>query len=114
MLFRSTSVEETIRACKDIRRFIVVRNVKGGATKSGKYLGKTIRWYYSTKMKGDIRYVTSSNKVPNSDGANPLMELCEGLPEDLDYSRYIKIANEILVEIGVITPIQSAQGSLFN
>jgi hypothetical protein len=109
-----TSVEEIIHACEDIRRFVIVRNVKGGATKSGKYLGKTIRWYYSTKMKGDIRYVTSGNKVPNSDGANPLMELCEGLPEDLDYSRYIKIANEILVEIGAIAPMKAAQGSLFN
>jgi hypothetical protein len=110
------SVEETIKTCKDIRRFVVVRNVKGGATKSGKYLGKTIRWYYSTKMQGDIRYVTSGNKVPNSDGANPLMELPEGeqLPDDLDYSRYIRIANEILMEIGAIEPIQSLQGSLFN
>jgi hypothetical protein len=111
-----TPIEETINACKDIRRFVVVRNVKSGATKSGKYLGKTIRWYYSNAMQGDIRYVTSGNKVPNSDGANPLMELPEEnqLPEDLDYSRYIRIAKEILMEIGAIAPIQSLQGSLFN
>jgi hypothetical protein len=113
---KGISTEETIRACKDVRRFVTVRNVKGGAFKSGKYLGKTIRWYYSTEMKGDIRYVISGNKVPNSDGARPLMELPEGneLPNDLDYSRYISIANEILVEIAAIPPPQSLQGSLFD
>lgn len=109
-------VEETIRECKDIRRFVTVRNVKGGAVKSGKYLGKTIRWYYSTKMQGDIRYVISGNKVPNSDGAMPLMELPEGntLPSDLDLSKYIEIAQSILIEIGAVAPASSMQGFLFS
>jgi hypothetical protein len=113
---KGIAIETTICECKDIRRFVVVRNVKGGAVKSGKYLGKTIRWYYSTKMKGDIRYVTSGNKVPNSDGAMPLMELPEGniLPEDLDYSRYIEITQTILAEIAAIPPSQKLQGSLFG
>jgi hypothetical protein len=113
---KNIPVETTIRECKDIRRFVVVRNVKGGAIKSGKYLGKTIRWYYSTAMQGDIRYVTSGNKVPNSDGAMPLMELPEGntLPEDLDYQRYINITESILAEIAAIPMKQKLQGSLFS
>ena len=115
-LTKEIAVEETIRNCKDVRRFITVRNVKGGATKSGKYLGKTIRWYYSTEMQGDIRYVTSGNKVPNSDRTRPIMELPEGneLPNDIDYDRYIAIANEILVEIAATAPALNLQGSLFN
>lgn len=106
-------VEDTIYGCTDFRRFVTVRNVKGGATKSEKYLGKTIRYYYSTKMKGDIRYVTSGNKVPKTDGAMPLMELPDKLPDDIDFKRYIQIATEILEEIGAIAPSQSPQGSLF-
>jgi hypothetical protein len=115
-VWKGVSVEETIRNCKDVRRFVVVRNVRGGAAKSSKYLGKTVRWYYSTNMKGTIRYVTSGNKVPNSDGAMPLMELPENneLPEDIDYERYIRIANEILIEVGAIAPTLSIQGSLFT
>ena len=113
---KGIAVEETICACKDVRRFVVVRNVKGGAKKSEQYLGKTIRWYYSTKMKGDIRYCLSGNKVPMSDGARPMMELSidNKLPNDIDYKRYIDIANEILVEIAAIAPKQSLQGSLFS
>ena len=114
-LWKDKPIEETIRECKDVRRFMVVRNVRGGAAKSGRYLGKTIRWYYSTEMQGTIRYVTSGNKVPNSDGAMPLMELPEGneLPEDIDYDRYIRIANEILAEVGAIAPTPTIQGLLF-
>lgn len=115
-VWKGKPVEETIRECKDIRRFVTVRNVRGGAVKSEKYLGKTVRWYYSTEMRGTIRYVTSGNKVPNSDGARPLMELPENneLPPDIDFERYIRIANEILAEVGAIAPAPVLQGSLFN
>src|SRR5208283_102871 len=33
-LWHGKSVEETIRNCKDVRRFVTVRNVRGGAAKS--------------------------------------------------------------------------------
>ena len=36
------------------------------------------------------------------------------IPEDLDFSRYIQITNEILVEIGAISPTPILQGELFN
>lgn len=110
-------VEDTVRNCKDVRRFVVVRNVKGGAIKSGKYIGKTIRWYYSTAMKGEINYITSGNKVPNTDGARPLMEFPDDvaeLPTDLDYERYIRMAQDILVEVAAVPPSTRLQGSLFE
>jgi len=99
-IIKGTSIEQTIRECKDIRKFVVVRNVKGGAEKSGEYLGKTIRWYYSVKAKGEINYIINGNKVPNSDGAMPALDLPDILPVDIDYSYYIKKAEEILESIG--------------
>jgi hypothetical protein len=100
LLTKGTPVEKTIRASKDIRRFVTIRNVKGGAEKSGVYLGRAVRWYYSTKIQGTINYRTNGNKVPNTDNAMPLMELPVEFPEDVDYEFYIRKANEILDEIG--------------
>jgi hypothetical protein len=95
-------VEDTICNCTDIRRFITVRNVKGGASKSGIYLGKTIRHYQSTAMFGRIEYATSGNMVANTIGARPMMELLDKIPDDLDYKWYIARANSMLVDIGVL------------
>jgi hypothetical protein len=111
-LTKNTPIENTIRACKEITKFVTVRNVKGGAVKSDKYLGKTIRWYYSTNCKGEITYKLSGNKVPNSDGAMPLMELPDNLPTDINYDYYINKAKEMLVDLGVIKPT-SNQKELF-
>jgi hypothetical protein len=97
---KNTPVEQTIRGCTDIRRFVTIRNVKGGAVKSGIPLGKCIRWYYSTAMLGEINYASNGNKVPNSDRAMPCMQLPKSMPADVDYQRYIDIANDMLVEIG--------------
>lgn len=99
------SISDTIKGCKDIRRFVTVRNVKGGAIKSGIYLGKTIRWYYASNLQGQIEYAIPNkkgnhNKVPNSDRAMPLMELPETLPYDIDFDRYIEVAKEILIDVG--------------
>jgi hypothetical protein len=109
-----TPIETTIYSCNDIRRFLIVRNVKGGAKKSGKYLGKTIRWYYSTQMQTDIQYVLSGNKVPNSDGGKPLMELQDEIPADLDYEKYVAMASEILVHVGARKPDAYKRGELFT
>lgn len=95
-------IADTVNACTDVRRFVTVRQVKGGAAKSGVYLGKVIRWYFSTEMRGEINYVGSGNKVPNSDEAMPLMELTETLPHDLDRDKYIAKANEMLKDIAAV------------
>jgi hypothetical protein len=100
-LSKGTPVEETIRTCKDITRFVVVRNVKGGAHKDGEYLGKVVRWAYYKGVRGTINYVSSGNKVAETDGAWPLQDLPESFPEDqIDYQKYIDLTKEILYDIG--------------
>jgi len=101
-LTKKIPVAETIRKCRDIRRFLSVRKVKGGAVKDGSYLGKSIRWYYGTKTGGEIVYAMSGNKVPKSDGAKPCMQLPETFPDDVDFTRYETEAVEMLREISAI------------
>jgi len=100
-LTKAVPVEETIMNCKDITRFVTARNVKGGAQKDGIYLGKVVRWYYATGTDGEINYILSGNKVPCTDGAKPLMDLPDTLPDDINYKWYIEEANKYLVQIGV-------------
>jgi hypothetical protein len=111
LIKNKVSIEKTVRECKDIRRFVCVRNVKGGAQKEGVFLGKVVRWYYAKDQAGTINYVLSGNKVPNSDGAKPLMDLPEEFPTDIDYDWYIKEAVKILYEIGYLRKASTA--SLF-
>ena len=111
LLSKNIPIEETILNCKDITRFITVRNVKGGAHKDGWYLGKTIRWYYSTNIVGTINYITNNNKVPDTDNAMPCMILPNELPTDINYQKYIEMAKEILYNIAYFEKKQ--QGDLF-
>lgn len=90
----------TICSCVDIRRFVTVRRVSGGAEKDGQYLGKVVRWYYARGATGTINYRTNGNKVGRSDGAKPLMQLPDRLPNDIDYEWYVNEALSILKEIG--------------
>lgn len=101
-LREGTPLEDTIKACRDIRKFIAVRKVTGGANDSdGEYLGKAIRWYYATDQhRATIGYKTSSNKVPKSEGAKPLMELPDELPDDINYDWYVQEAEIVLIDIG--------------
>lgn len=93
------AIDDTIRECRDVRRFVVVRNVRGGAHKDGYYLGKVVRWYYAIGVTGVIAYIQSGNKVPNSEGAKPLMELAD-FPADMNFDYYIERAYGILEDIG--------------
>ena len=94
-------VEDTIKACSDIRKFIVARNVTGGATWNGQDLGKMVRWYYSAVSSVAIHAKKSGNKVSESDNAIPMMDLVDYLPLDLDRSRYVQKARDILNSLGV-------------
>ena len=105
----------TIVACRDITRFTSMRHVGGGAVKgdpvevgspvtSGIYLGKMIRWYYSTEVTGDIINAKSGNKVPRTDGARPLMQLPDTFPTDIDYVWYEKESHKVLKKIGYLSP----------
>jgi hypothetical protein len=101
-LSKGTAIEETIFGCKDVRRFVCVQNVRGGAHKEGVYLGRVVRWYYAQGEAGAIHYVTSGNQVPRSTGARPLMELPADneLPADLALNYYVNEAYSILRDIG--------------
>lgn len=103
LLTKNVPIVETIRNCKDIRKFVSVRKAKGGAVKvygdSTEYLGVSLRWYYATGVSGEIVYASSGNKVPRSDGAKPLMKLPKELPDDIDFEWYEREAAKILREI---------------
>lgn len=98
-LVTGKDVKKTILESRDIRDFLTVRTVRGGGQWRGEYLGKVVRWIYSTD--GDsIVYKSNGNKVAKSDGARPIMELGK-FPKDLDYDRYIAEAFSILKVLGV-------------
>lgn len=91
-LLNGASIDATIRNCTDITKFIAVRNVKGGAEGG---LGKVVRWYYSTQG-APILYASNGNKVATTDGAMPIMDLPDTLPDDIDYQKYIDDANKMM------------------
>lgn len=99
-IINKTPLELTIRECKDIRKFTACQQVDGGAHKDGVFLGKVVRWYYAQDMKGSINRVGTDNKVNETEGAKPLMDLPDEFPEDIDYGWYIEKANTILFDIG--------------
>lgn len=98
-LTKNIPISKTIRECKDITKFLFVRSVTGGALWKNEYLGKVVRWIYSTK--GETMIYKKPNKkgtqpkVPKSDASRPVMEIGE-FPDDIDYNRYILESNNIL------------------
>lgn len=104
-ILNGTPVDEFIRSCTDIRDFVTVVQAKGGATWRGEYLGKVVRFIWSTDGD-DILYSEPNEatgnykKVSRSDGSRPLMELPDEFPDDIDYDAYIRAAREILIDIG--------------
>lgn len=96
-----TPLEKTIRACSDIRKFVVVRRVNGGAVKDGEPVGKVIRFYYARSVTGTINYATNGNNVPKTEGAKPCMELPDEFPDDVDYDWYVREATAMLQDLGV-------------
>jgi hypothetical protein len=105
-LSKGTPIEDTVTGCRDIRKFVTVRKVAGGAQWRGNYLGKTVRWYRSTQSQWDIGYWAAMKKdgepkkVGGSDNAMPLMELPAEFPADVDLSWYVREVYEMLMDIG--------------
>ena len=100
-------LEDTIRGCRDLRDFLTVVNVSGGGTWRDQYLGKVVRFYYSTHgdeilYKNPDPRTGNHKKVGKSDGARPLMNLPDdgSLPVDIDHNRYIEMARNVLIDIG--------------
>lgn len=94
-----TDFHTTIRECRDVTKFTTLRAVKGGAVKDGEYLGKVVRWYYSTETITAIHYQGNGNMVARSEGGKPLMELGE-FPSDINYEWYIEEVKSMLEDIG--------------
>lgn len=100
-LEKGTPIEETIRNCQDIRKFVRVRQVKGGAMMDDQYIAKAVRFYYSDDPDGALTYKLSGNKVSKSAGAKLCMKLPKELPRDIDYEYYEREAYAILDECGM-------------
>ena len=98
------SYKKTIRECDDVRQFVAVRRVTGGAIWRGEYLGGTVRFYLSNEVPQDesIHYQKNNNRVPKSAGARPLMVLPDVLPTDIDYRYYEVEAEKLLAEVGYL------------
>lgn len=101
-----TAIKKTIHNCNDVRQFIFARSVTGGAIWKGQYLGRVVRWIWSTNGEPIRRNKlkdkqTIGDKVANSDGARPIMELGE-FPSDIDYQKYIDEAMDILDDLGTL------------
>lgn len=154
-LSKGTPIELSIRMCRDVRKFVTMQKVDGGAykmwgegptgeekvaemipriqahgfTKGGnrrwivdplvgaevdattayamtfpmqrlEYLGKVVRWYYSTNAPGHIVYGQRKAKVSLSYGAKPCMTLPDSLPTDVDYAWYVRKAHSMLEDVG--------------
>jgi hypothetical protein len=157
-LAHGTPILYTIASCRDIRKFVTMQKVAGGAVKlwgegprkgvlvrdmtttltacgwvkvgrkwhipderpgvnyppvdaitayracfqpqTPEYLGKVIRWYYSTQAPGPIIYNTNGNQVSLSYGARPCMTLPSELPDDIDYGWYAATCDEMLRDLG--------------
>ncbi len=100
LLTEGKPIHETIKECKDLRKFIFVRNVTGGACCGPDYLGKVVRWYYSNEDLPEIIYANNGNLVATSTGGKPMMQMVDTFPEDIDYDLYIKKAEKLLVSLG--------------
>jgi len=94
-------VENTVNKSDDIRKFLTLRNVKGGAYKDNVYLGKTVRYYHSNSTNSPIVYANSGNVVPMSDRCRALQKLPNVIPCDVDRIWYIEECYRILRDIGV-------------
>ena len=93
-------IEETINTMStDVRNFLLFGSSTDGTYFNDKKLGKTVRWYYS-KDGSDI-FKGNGNKLNDSSGANPMMQIPETLKcDDIDLSRYIERCYGLLKSYG--------------
>lgn len=103
LLKKGTPIEDFIRQCNDVTKYVTVRKVeRGGAYKNGEYLGRTIRYYFATEDKDPIVVVDNGHKVGNTLGAKALMEMTGAMPADLDKQWYVDRAYKILKEVAYL------------
>ncbi len=108
-LLKGIPVERTINQCNDIREFVKVAQVNGGATWRGDRIGKVVRFYWAQDGDPILRVLANAQgthgKVQKSDGCRPIMNLPDdySVPDDIDRMRYIEEAYQILEDIGAGT-----------
>ena len=105
-LIDNTPIEKTIRECKDIRQFVTIRTVNGGAVYNGTLIGKSIRYYHASDslesfFYSDSKPTTAGHLVPCTLGTVPCMTLPEELPDNIDYEYYVQSAYDALQELGI-------------
>jgi len=99
----TSDYKDVIRDCRDLNKFVMLRKVTGGAVWRDEPLGKAVRFYYSKDVGPDetINYAKNSNKVPQSDGAKPCLDLPDRFPDDVDFERYVEMARMVFQQLGV-------------
>ena len=106
-LIDNTPIEETIRNCQDIRQFVTIRTVNGGAVYNGELIGKSIRYYHASDSLESFFYsdsaspTTAGHLVPCTLGTVPCMTLPDKLPDNVDYEYYVQSAYDALTELGI-------------
>ena len=97
-----SNYKDAILSSNNLLDFCMLRKVTGGATWDGDFLGRVVRFYYSTEIDTDvaIRYSTNGNKVPQSDGSRPCLDLPDSFPNDVDFDRYVAMAEDVFGQIG--------------
>ncbi|MCP4277707.1 MAG: hypothetical protein GY779_15275, partial [Gammaproteobacteria bacterium] len=95
-----TPVESFIHGCDDVRKFLSLRTVNGGAKWGDELLGKSVRWYHSAISDKCVEYQTNGNKVPLTDNSVVLQDLPDYVPWDVDRSWYIDEAKKLIEVMG--------------
>lgn len=98
-------VVESIRECRDINKFVTVKQAQGGGAfvEPGSppvYLGKAVRFYKACESKGEIITVKKGHLVGGSEGCRPIMNYDGQFPTDMDFEFYVNMANEHLELLG--------------
>lgn len=101
MFFRPSSVDMPM-PMKDAHK-LAVQQLRDASPVKTEYLGKVVRWYYAAGEPGAIRYKTSGNLVPKTEGARPMMELPHdfAVPADVDFDWYVREAKSMITDMGV-------------
>lgn len=111
-LLEGKNIEESIyNTPLEPSNFLMVRKVKGGGYWQDNYLGKIVRWYWSTKGAPIYRKLEKielkkdgtqkvNPKVADTDDAYPIMNLKDELI-NINYEKYIAKTYELLKTIGV-------------
>ena len=93
---------DVINECDDIREFVFMQKVTGGAEYEMENIGGSVRWYIGTEFKLPMTYIKSGNNVPNTHNAVLALDLPEEMPDDINRGWYIREAKRLLGLIGYL------------